>query len=132
MENSLRIFQNRWFERFARKEGLRNEELREAIGRAEKGLIDADLGSGLIKQRVARSGRGRRGGFRTIIAWRIADRAILLFGFAKKDRSNTGADDLMDLRSAARELLQFSIEDIERALRSGALMEIDNEEDISK
>ena len=44
-----------------------------AIETAGRGLIDADLGGGLIKQRVARPGQGKRGGFRMMIAFRRAD-----------------------------------------------------------
>ena len=59
--------------------------------------MDADLGHGLIKQRIARSGAGKSGGFRTIIAYRRGDRAVFIFGFAKNERDNIGADDLREL-----------------------------------
>lgn len=52
----MRIFKTRWFARFARQERLLDDSLLEAIKRAERGLVDADLGGGLIKQRVARQG----------------------------------------------------------------------------
>jgi len=84
----MRTFKTRWFARFARREGMSDEALREAIERAERGLIDADLGGGLIKQRIARPGGGRSGGYRTIIAYRIADRAVFLDGFAKSEQGN--------------------------------------------
>jgi hypothetical protein len=58
----LRIFKTRWLARFARREGISDASMAEAIARAERGLIDADLGGGLIKQRVARTGQGRSGG----------------------------------------------------------------------
>jgi len=64
----LRIFRTKGFGRFQRKDDIDDAALREAIARAERGLIDANLGHGLIKQRVARRGEGKRGGFRTIIA----------------------------------------------------------------
>ena len=62
----MEVFKTRWFARFARQERIADSSLREAIERAERGLIDADLGGGLIKQRVARPGRGRSGGYRVI------------------------------------------------------------------
>lgn len=52
----MRVFVTKAFRRFQRKERIDDETLCEAISRAELGLIDADLGSGLIKQRVARVG----------------------------------------------------------------------------
>ena len=57
----MKLFKNAWFERFARKQKLDDAVLREAIQRAEQGLIDADLGGGVIKQRVARPGQGKSG-----------------------------------------------------------------------
>jgi hypothetical protein len=53
------------------------------IERAERGIIDADLGGGLIKQRVARPGQGRSGGFRMIVVYRTKERAVFIYGFAK-------------------------------------------------
>lgn len=80
----MRVLVTKVFARFARAEGVGDDKLREAIERADKGLIDAALGGGLIKQRLARAGQGRSGGFRTVIAFRQADRAVFLYGFAKK------------------------------------------------
>lgn len=84
----MRIFLNRWFARFARRERLSHGQLAEAITRAEQGLVDADLGGEVIKQRIARPGQGRSGGYRTIIAIRFEDRAFFIFGFAKSDRED--------------------------------------------
>ena len=54
----MQVLKTRWFARFARQEKIADAGLREAIERAERGLVDADLGGGLIKQRVAGEGRG--------------------------------------------------------------------------
>ena len=62
----MRIFRNAWFGRFARKERITDAALLDAVSRVERGQIDADLG-GVIKQRVARPGQGRSGGYRTIV-----------------------------------------------------------------
>jgi hypothetical protein len=82
----VRVFVTKSFRRFQRKERIADAALCEAVRRAARGLVDADLGGGLIKQRVSRPGEGRRGGFRTVIAYRVDDRAVFLFGFAKKIR----------------------------------------------
>lgn len=71
----------RWFARFARKEHLSEEALRDAIKRAERGQIDANLGGGVIKQRVARPGQGKSGGYRMIVLYRTRTRAIFAYGF---------------------------------------------------
>ncbi|EDT5580287.1 type II toxin-antitoxin system RelE/ParE family toxin [Salmonella enterica subsp. enterica serovar Kokomlemle] len=73
MDGIVRIFKNAWFERFARKQCITDRALHDAIERAEKGLIDADLGGGVIKQRVARQGQGKSGGYRTIVLYKTAD-----------------------------------------------------------
>ncbi len=49
----MRILKNIWFERFARKERITDAMLHKVIQAAEQGLIDADLGGGVIKQRIA-------------------------------------------------------------------------------
>jgi hypothetical protein len=76
------------FARLARRSGLPDDGLLDAIDRAEDGKIDADLGGGLIKQRVARPGQGRSGGFRTIVAYRRGERAIFLHMFEKARQAN--------------------------------------------
>ena len=74
----MRVFLTKWTARFARREKISHASLRDAIVRAEQGLVDADLGGGLIKQRIARTGKGRSGGYRTIVAYRRSGRAIFL------------------------------------------------------
>jgi hypothetical protein len=66
----VKVFKTKWFVRYARQSNIQNKNLCEAIERAEQGLVEADLGGGVIKQRVARAGQGRSGGFRVIIAYR--------------------------------------------------------------
>ena len=80
----MRIFKNRPFARFARKSGLSDAGLLKAVRDAERGLVDADLGGGVIKQRIARPGGGKSGGFRTIVLFRSGARAFFVHGFAKK------------------------------------------------
>jgi hypothetical protein len=91
--------------RFIRRERIADANLREAIHRAERGLIDADLGGGLIKQRVARPGQGQSGSYRMIVVYRTQDRAFFVYGFAKSERENIEPDELADLRAIAADLL---------------------------
>lgn len=101
----------------------------EAIVRAERGLVDADLGGGVIKQRVARAGQGRSGGYRTLILFRQGDRAIFAFGFAKSRQENISQADLAVLRKAADEALGWSKDDMDRLVSTGALVEIEHGQD---
>lgn len=120
----MRIFKTRGVGRFARRERIADTSLTEAIERAERGTIDADLGGGLIKQRVARPGQGRSGGFRMIVAYRSAGRAVFLYGFAKNDRHNIDDDELQELRTIGANWLAASDETVGQALDDGDLQEI--------
>ena len=79
----MRIFKNAWFECFARKQCIPDKALLEAIERAEKGQIDANLGGGVIKQRVARKGQDKSGGFRAIILYHAAGRAFFVWALPR-------------------------------------------------
>ncbi|MDW9783003.1 type II toxin-antitoxin system RelE/ParE family toxin [Sinorhizobium meliloti] len=98
----------------------------EATNRANQGLIDA--GGGLIKQRVARPGQGRSGGYRTILLFRAGELAIFLAGFAKSERANITEDDLEDLKTIAKQWLTDP-KRVEKDLAAGILNEVlhDNE-----
>jgi hypothetical protein len=100
----MQIFKTKWFARFARQELISDASLREAIARAKRGLIDAGLGGGLIKQRVVRQGQGRSGGYRVIIAYLAEGRAVFLLGFAKSERENISQDGIGVSPQARREL----------------------------
>ncbi len=69
--------------------------------RARSGLIEADLGGGVIKQRIARRGGGRSGGFRTIPLLRREELAFFVHGFAKSDRDNLRRKEFSGLRKLA-------------------------------
>ncbi|MGD9657695.1 MAG: type II toxin-antitoxin system RelE/ParE family toxin [Methylocystis sp.] len=124
----MRIFKTKGFARFARKEKVGDARLREAISRAEKGGIDAALGGNLIKQRVARDGGGKSGGFRTVIAYHVGERSIFLYGFAKSERDNIGAEDLEILKKLAGQLVRLSTAEIERAIEEGELIEVEHDD----
>lgn len=121
----MRVFMTRAFGQFARKERLEDRVLCEAIERAERGIVDADLGGGVIKQRVARPGQGRSGGYRTLIAFRSPSRAVVLFGFAKRDLDNIGNSDLKALRKAAGEMLGWTEAEADAMVAAGKWMEME-------
>lgn len=125
----VQIFKTKWLARFARREGITDKSLREAIERADSGLIDADLGGGLIKQRVARKGQGRSGGYRMIVGYRIKERAVFLLGFAKNERENIENDELLSLREIAQNWLAADTSRIQTELELGNLQEIDHDEE---
>jgi hypothetical protein len=121
----VRVFKVRGFTRFQRKEGMGDKALCKAVRDATARLIDADLGHGLIKQRVARPGQGKRGGYRTIIAFRVKDRAVFLFGFAKSRKADLEPDELADLVKVGARWLRADNDTIEAAIADDRLTEVD-------
>ena len=103
----MRVYKIKGFARFQRRERIADTALIEAILAAERGLVDADLGGGLIKQRIARPGQGKSGGFRTLIAYRRNERAVFLFGFAKNERANIDDDEIETMRERGQGFLDL-------------------------
>ena len=120
----MRIFRNKPFTRFARRARITDAELCEAISNIERGLIDADLGGGMIKQRIARNGGGKSGGFRALILLRMGERAFFVHGFAKNDRDNIRDDELVALKKLAGELLNYDDAALAKAIAAGVLTEV--------
>jgi hypothetical protein len=120
----MRILKTKWFARFGRQEMVKDTDLVKAIQRAEQGLINANLGSGLIKQRVARKGFARSGGYRMIVVYLPQSLAIFVYGFAKKEPEDIKPDELNTLRDIAADFLTADIAAISTAMKNGALQEI--------
>ena len=120
----MRVFKTKVFARFARKESIDDQTLCNTVDRAVRGLIDADLGGGLIKQRIPRRGQGRSSGFRAVVVWRRKDRGVFIHGFAKSERDNIGDEDLADLKELAALFLSYSGKQLERAVAAGELVEV--------
>lgn len=120
----MRVLKTKSFSRFAERNQISSDELCDAVQRARKGLIDADLGGGVIKQRIARKGAGKSGGFRSIILFRVEIRAIFVHGFAKKDLGNVSPKELKALKKLAKIMLAYSEAQIEALLASGPLVEV--------
>ena len=123
----MQIFKTKWFVRYVRQERISDHGLRDAIERAERGLIDADLGGGVIKQRVARTGQGRSGGYRMLIAYRSGDRAVFMYGIAKNDRGNIDEDELATLREIGAAWLAAQSEELVHAIKEGILEEMNDD-----
>ena len=120
----MRTFKNAWFRKFARKQNIGDQALCDAIGRAEAGVIDANLGGGLIKQRVARKGAGRSGGYRTLVAFKAASRSVFIFGFAKSDQDNIDDAEERELKKLAKLVLGLSDEEMDRLVAAGTFDEV--------
>ncbi len=120
----MKIFKTKSFGRFARKETLEDAALFKAAIDAAAGRIDADLGGGVIKQRVARQGGGKSGGFRTILLFRDGSHVFFVFGFAKSEKPNISKDELAAFRKLADMLLILQPEQLQTAMEAGELIEV--------
>ena len=123
----MSVYVTKEFARFARKAGLVDAKLLQAAQDVAAGHYDADLGGGVFKQRVAREGGGKSGGFRTIILFRVGSRSFFAHGFAKSDKANVSAKELKALKRLADVLLGFSEEQLEAAQTAGELNEVEND-----
>ena len=97
----MRIFKNKWFTRYARRENIDDASICLAVARINQNAVDANLGGGVIKQRLARPGDGKSGGFRVIILFKVGDLAFFVYGFAKSERGNIGADEFKAIKQLA-------------------------------
>lgn len=120
----MSVYVTKAFARFARKASLADASLLRAAQDVAVGRYDADLGGGVFKQRVARDGGGKSGGFRTIILFRGGGHGFFAHGFAKSDKANISAKELTALRRLADVLLGFSTEELKTAQAVGELIEV--------
>jgi len=120
----MRVFKTRQFDKWARNEGVTDRTLWAAVIEMENGLIDADLGGHLVKKRIALPGRGKRGGARSLLAYRLGDCAFFVYGFAKNERDSIDDRELKALKLLASALLGWTPEQTGHALREGALIEV--------
>lgn len=120
----MRVFRSKPFTRFASKMRIADEVLCRAIADIGEGRIDADLGGGVFKQRIARSGGGKSGGFRALILIKLAQRAFFIDGFAKSERDNIRDDELLALRKLAGELLAYDDAALAKVLATGFFTEV--------
>ena len=119
-----RVFKTRYFHRWARKSGLTDRALCSAVAEMQAGLIDADLGGGVVKKRVPLPGRGKSGSTRTLVATNRGDRWFFIFGFAKNERDNVSTRELEGLQAIAADLLELAHTELDAHVESEALQEI--------
>jgi hypothetical protein len=122
----MAIYKTRWFARWARKEGLSDKALREALDEMAQGLFEADLGGDLLKKRIARPGQGKSGGYRTLVATNRSSRWIFVYGFAKNARSNIDPDEEAALKKLAATLLKLTPAALTKAQTASEIIEVSN------
>ncbi|MDP9175327.1 MAG: type II toxin-antitoxin system RelE/ParE family toxin [Planctomycetota bacterium] len=120
----MQVFKSKRFAKFARKERIDDVSLCKAVRDAERGLIDANYGGGVIKQRIARPNEGTSGGYRSIILFRRDERSFFVYGFAKSERTNIDEGEERDFKELAEILLAASNEDLKKLLERGEFKEV--------
>ena len=125
----MRIFVTRAFSRLEVASELADAELISAVAEMNYGLWDANLGGQVYKKRVVLTGRGKRGGARTLVAFKNDDKSFFMYGFSKNQRSNITIKEKKALKLMAGALLGYSDQQLRQALKHGALVEIEVQED---
>ena len=118
------MFKNKWFTRFTRKEDISEESLCEAVRQIEAGNYNADLGAGVFKQRVARPGEGRSGGYRVILCFKAEERIFFVYGFAKSSKDNIATDEAKEFKKLAKILFNLTDQQLESLLKNGDFTEL--------
>ena len=127
----MRTFVNKHFRRFADENAISDDSLCKAVREISTGLAHANLGGGVYKQRIARRGQGKSGGFRTIIFFKAHKVAFFILGFAKNTQDNLQRDEIAGLKDLAERMLNYDEKTIALALKNSALEEISCKQEVS-
>ena len=120
----MRIFKNTWFSRFAGKEGITDDGLKEMVNQLEAGHAVVDLGGGVYKMRLARSGEGKSGGYRIIVFFRKGSRTFYAYGFSKAEMDNINVRQLRNFKLAAKVIFGYSEKELDERVKAGLFIEI--------
>ena len=126
------VYKTKEFSKFARKADLGSAELLEAARAVASGQWDADLGGGVFKQRIAREGGGKSGGFRTIILFKVGGHSFFVHGFAKNEKANITPKELKALKKLAASFLGLDDKALKKVSAAGEIAEVRNDGDDGK
>ena len=90
----------------------------------DNNLYDANLGGDVYKKRVGIANEGKRGGARTLIAFKKDGNVFFMYGFAKNKQANIKADELKALKLLAKQLLGYSEQELSKAVNAAELIEV--------
>ncbi|MBR8830192.1 MAG: hypothetical protein N5P05_002852 [Chroococcopsis gigantea SAG 12.99] len=124
----MRIFKNKWFAKFAKREGITDIKLREVIADVERGKIDVNYGGDVIKQRIARVNEGKSGGYRSVILYQKNNKAFFVYGFAKSERENIDEDEEREFKELAKLTFSLSDDNLAKLIQQGAYTELKDDD----
>ncbi|MCA3708658.1 MAG: type II toxin-antitoxin system RelE/ParE family toxin [Phenylobacterium sp.] len=128
----MSVYKTKEFSRFARKADLKSADLLDAAQAVASGQWDADLGGGVFKQRIARDGGGKSGGFRTIILFKVGGHSFFVHGFAKNEKANISPKELKALKALAATFLALDLSAIETAKSAGEIAEVTIDDEVGR
>ena len=120
----MRILKSKSFCRWASEADLKDAELLQAVQEMQQGIYDANLGGNIYKKRVRLKNRGKRGGARTIVAFKSQIKTIFLYGFAKNTRANITKKEEETLKALAKVYFRYDDHQIGQAIKLGELIEV--------
>lgn len=124
----MQVYKSKWFSKWADKEDLTDQDLSAAVKEMINGLIDADLGGHVMKKRVALQGQGKSGGARTLLAFKVGDKAFFMYGFVKNQQDNISAKELKALKAMAKQVLGYTPAQLKVVLNAGEFIEVRHDE----
>jgi len=122
----MRLFKTRRFAKWARKEGVSDLALRRLVSELESGLLGVSLGGPLFKKRLPLRSHGKSRGARTILAYKIREKAFFIFGFNKSVSSNISQEELSALKKLAKQLCEYTECELSDALDARDIEEIND------
>lgn len=122
----MRVFKNKWFNRWTRGEGISDATLLNAAAEIITGKVEADLGGCLFKKRLPRTGEGKSGGYRVVVGYgkHNTERIIFLYAFAKNDKANMSAKEEGALSLAAESFISAADKQVQELLAVGSIWEV--------
>lgn len=126
----MRIYKNSWFDRFARKNNIKDGDLIKVVERAKKGLIDADLGGSVIKQRISRKGQSSSRGYRAILLFRRCSQCFFVYGYSKNERNNIDVDEEREFKRLAELVFSISEQQLKELVRTSDMIEVKDDQEI--
>jgi hypothetical protein len=120
----VRIFKNTWFDRFARKAGISDNDLKAIVADLENGIWDASYGGDVYKKRAARAGEGKSGGYRAIIIFRTDKITYYTYGFPKSKKDDITDKEEAKLKVRAKNFFNLTDDQIKTRVDNGSLIEI--------
>ncbi len=121
----MEIYKITAFSEWAEEYNVSDELLFDAIIEMNNGLFDANLGGNVYKKRIPLDNKGKRGGARTIIAFKYNDKAFFIYSFAKNKQANISDKELKALKKLAKVYFNLTDKEITEALRLGNLIKVD-------